>query len=246
MWWKKIAVLLFCLVITLGISVARWRVELKQLWLNTTPQHVVIVPGYGAPVVGNNHYEQYIKMVAEYVSNPANAVNVIIFTGSYSTLPDLSEAEAMNSYFNSIVNLSNLQQRGVHVYQERCAIVSWQNMTYSEALLTTQQLQPTKVTIFGDEQRKTKLLSYAQYAFSKTITISDAVSINFIGYTFNSVTPNQLDDVKDLSELVSAYDPKQSNRVLEARIEDWSKRFHYDVARNLVAKGCEQYKGFIR
>lgn len=257
MWWKRIVTGLSFAVIIVGVVVAVFYRQIQNRWFNNSSEHVVIVPGYGAPVAGNSSYEQYIQNVADYVVNPANKVDSVIFSGSYSNVSDMSEAEAMNSYFNTVINVENLQQRGIHVYQERCSIVSWQNVSYSSDVLRSHQLQPTIVTLFGDKQRETKLLAYAQYIFNSSITVPHNLSelihykrnsmiIDFQGFQFSSVTPSGVDDVKELTELVSAYDPKQSNRVLQARIEDWSNRFHYDVARNLVAKGCEQYRGFIR
>jgi hypothetical protein len=85
-------------------------------------QHTLIVPGYGAPVAGNDTYEQYIQSVADYVNDTANDVDAVVFTGSYTSREDLSEAEAMNSYFNSIVDTDALLARGVRVYKEECAI----------------------------------------------------------------------------------------------------------------------------
>ncbi|MFA5995404.1 MAG: hypothetical protein WC801_03100 [Patescibacteria group bacterium] len=236
---KRVLVILGIIIIiaaiffvTIGKPVA-----IKLLNRNTAAEHVVLVPGYGAPVSGNKTYEGYIENVANYVFMKENQVTVVIFTGSYSVLSELSEAEAMNQYFNSSLDITALQQRGVRVYQERCAITSAQNISYSKDLLDEHKIFPERVTIFGDSAHKDKLVATAEYEFS-------GASIDFQGYSLGAQA-NLLTDVKDLTELVTGYDSaKNYNKVLQERIKQWSTSYHYDVAANLVAKGCTQYKGF--
>lgn len=219
--------------------------------------HTVIVPGYGAPVEGNRRYEEYIETVTRYVEDEANAVDSIVFTGSYSTLKDLSEAESMNAYFNSFADTNEILTRGIRVHKEECAIVSWQNISYTRDLLAVDGLVPSKVTIFGDIGRQDKLVSFGTFAFNEDITVPDSVSdiledgigyteVDFRGFSFG----NNLEDdeaersAKFAAEIAGAYDATVGNEILAKRIGDWSAEFGYDVSANLVEKGCPQFSGF--
>ncbi|MBI2415596.1 MAG: hypothetical protein HYV33_02965 [Candidatus Kerfeldbacteria bacterium] len=230
--------------------------NINQTISQQTDHHTVIVPGYGAPVAGNPTYQQYIDQVAEFVSEADNAVHSVVFTGSYTTQPDLSEAEAMNSYFNSVVDTTDLQQRGVHVYQESCAIVSWQNIAYSQELLANEGIKPTRVTIFGDQQRADKLTTFATYKFNLSdglpgnlqdlVNVSvNVAAVEFVGFNFgDKVMSAEQRNAYFLAEIAGAYDVNVGNDILAERIQLWSDQFHYDVAANLVEHGCNQYKGF--
>ncbi len=44
--------------------------------------------------------------------------------------------------------------------------------------------------------------------------------------------------------MAGAYDTELGNEILEQRINQWTDDFDYDVADNLVAKGCSQFSGF--
>lgn len=218
--------------------------------------HTVIVPGYGAPVAGNTTYEGYIDAVAEYVGDEENNVNSVVFTGSYSTLQNTSEAESMNNYFNSVVDTSALQTRGIKVLKEECAIVSWQNISNSKDVLAEYSIAPGKVTVFGDKNRKDKLQSFATYKFNEDQDIPDSAKdlldgglyyteINFQGYDFgNSADSEDERNAKFAAESAAAYDAELGNELLKLRIGQWTSEFGYDVADNLVAKGCAEYKGF--
>lgn len=219
--------------------------------------HTVIVPGYGAPVAGNATYEGYIEEVAEYVEDDVNGVDSVVFTGSYSTLQNTSEAESMNSYFNSVADITTLQARGVKVLQEDCAIVSWQNISNSKDVLAEYSIAPGKVTVFGDENRKDKLESFATYKFNEDQDIPDSATdlldgglhyteINFQGYDFgNSAESEDERNAKFAAEIAAAYDAELGNELLKLRIGQWTTEFGYDVADNLVTKGCTEYKGFL-
>lgn len=224
--------------------------------LSANAGHVVIVPGYGAPVAGNTSYEEYIDEVVEFVENESNRVSTIIFTGSYSTLENTSEAESMNQYFNSVADLAAIQQRGIKVLQEDCAIVSWQNIANSKDILDDRATPYNKVTVFGDVNREEKLMAFATYKFNEGIADSasandlvnsrlDYKTIDFMGYDFGSVPEEQAEqDAKFAAEIAGAYDPKIGNEILELRINEWTNTFGYDVADNLVAKGCTEFAGF--
>lgn len=224
--------------------------------LTANEGHVVIVPGYGAPVAGNESYEGYIDEVVEFVEDESNRVSTLVFTGSYSSLEDTSEAESMNQYFNSAADLDVVQQRGIKVIQEDCAIVSWQNIANSKDILDDRATPYTKVTVFGDVNREEKLMAFATYKFNEGIadsaSASDLVnsslaykSIDFVGYDFGSAPEEQAEqDAKFAAEIAGAYDPKVGNEILELRINQWTKTFGYDVADNLVAKGCTEFAGF--
>jgi len=218
--------------------------------------HTVIVPGYGAPVEGSKTYEGYIKEVAKYVKDESNAVNSVVFTGGFSNLPELSEAEAMNNYFNSRVDVADLQQRGIRVYKEECAIVSWQNISNSQELLAADGIQPTKVTLFGDTNRQEKLTTFAAYKFNLAEGLPQnaqellnaslhVASVNFIGYNFGDEAKSELDrNAIFAAEAAGAYDAMLGNEVLAERLQQWSDEFGYDVIKNLVDHGCTEYQGF--
>lgn len=219
--------------------------------------HTVIVPGYGAPVEGNRTYERYVETVANFVEDEANGVDSIVFTGSYSTLKDTSEAESMNAYFNAYADTSAILARGIRVHKEECAIVSWQNISYTRDLLAEDGLVPSKVTIFGDVGRQDKLVSFGTFAFNEDINVPDSVAdvldngigyteVNFRGFSFG----NNLEDdeaersAKFAAEIAGAYDAQVGNEILGKRISDWTAEFGYDVSQNLVEKGCTQFSGF--
>lgn len=212
--------------------------------------HVVVVPGYGAPVIGNRTYEAYVAEVADFVEDEANAVDAVVFTGSYSSLENTSEAEAMKTYFDMITNTS------VKEYKEECAVVSWQNVSYTKELLQQQGIVPGRVTIFGDQMRKEKLLSFASVSFNTNIDVPDTAGelfdgnfgitkVNFVGFDFGGTPTDELErQAKFAAEIAGASDPELGNQILEQRINSWTQEFDYDVAENLVRKGCTQFEGF--
>lgn len=224
--------------------------------LSVNEGHVVIVPGYGAPVAGNTAYEGYISEVAAFVNNESNRVSTVIFTGSYSSLKNTSEAESMNQYFNSLVDLDTIQARGIKILKEECAIVSWQNIANSKDILDDRVTPYTKVTVFGDADRKEKLMAFATYKFNEDISTPDSAgdlinssvnykTIDFVGYDFGGEPEVETErDAKFAAEIAGAYDAKVGNEILELRINDWTEQFDYDVADNLVAKGCTEFAGF--
>ena len=218
--------------------------------------HTVLVAGYGTQLKGNATYEQYIKSVATYVNNVDNDVDSIVFSGSYTDSKTTSEAEAMNSYFNSQVDTTELANRGIHVYQETCAIVSWQNISYSQELLATQSISPTQVTVFGDINRADKLKTFAIYKFNftdglKTDVASlvnqslNSTSVDYQGFDFgDAADSDEVRNAKFGAEILGAYDTALGNELLGKRLAEWTSNYGYDVADNLVAKGCSQYSGF--
>lgn len=223
---------------------------------NQTDHHTVIVAGYGTPVKGNAKYEQYIKSVATYVSNETNGVNSVVFSGSYTNNPDLSEAESMNSYFNSQVDTTALQNRGVKIYKEECSIMSWQNISYTQELLASKDIHPTVVTLFGDQNRSDKLKTFAAYKFNlaegipndTTALLNSALNVatvQFEGFNFGDAVESQdKRNAKFAAEIVGAYDAKTGNEILGKRLSEWTNTFGFDISDNLVKKGCTQYSGF--
>lgn len=223
---------------------------------NQQDHHTVIVSGYGTPVKGNGKYEQYIKSVADFVNVESNGVDSIVFSGSYTDDPNLSEAEAMNSFFNSQVDTTDLQARGVKVFKEECAIMSWQNISNSQKLLANQGIKPTLVTLFGDQDRGDKLQTFAAYKFnlaeglpnSATELINSAVNVatvQFKGFDFGDAVDTQDErNAKFAAEIVGAYDAKLGNEILGKRLSEWTETFGFDVSDNLVKKGCTQFSGF--
>lgn len=230
--------------------------NINQTIQNRQDHHTVIVAGYGTPVKGNGKYEQYIKSVADFVSTESNSVDSVVFTGSYTDDPNLSEAESMNSFFNSQVDTGALQTRGVKVYKEECSIMSWQNISYSQELLAAKDIQPTLVTIFGDQNRGDKLQTFAAYKFNlaeglpdnATDLINSAVNIanvQFKGFGFGDAVDSEDErNAKFAAEIAGAYDAKVSNELLGKRLSEWTELFGFDVSDNLVKKGCTQYQGF--
>ena len=180
----------------------------------------------------------------------------VVFTGSYSTLENTSEAESMNSYFNSVVDLSAVQDRGIKVFKEECAIVSWQNISNTKELLVDNGIRPGKVTVFGDENRQDKLESFADFKFYEDQEIPDAAGdllngalyytpVEFSGFNFgDSAETEEERTAKFLAEIAAAYDAEIANQILEQRISEWTDEFGYDVANNLVNKGCSEFSGF--
>lgn len=260
---KKIVFAALLIFLPLSFSGCTLVDKAKALWhkidVRVTPrleQHTVIVPGYGAPVAGNPGYEAYIQKVVDFVEDTNNAVDVVVFTGSYSTLEDTSEAASMKSYFNRIADTNALNSSGVDIYTEQCAIVSWQNITYTKSLLTEKSITPTKVTVFGDANREDKLKTFASIVFNKEIDIPDSAkelltqgvnytNIDWQGYYFGEDARSQQErNALFAIEIAGAYDAELGNTILRERITSWTTEFGYDVADNLVAKGCSQYEGF--
>lgn len=231
-------------------------IQTAKAVLDHTGHHTVVVAGYGTPVKGNTTYQQYIQQVANYVNNKTNGVNSVVFTGGYTNNQNLSEAESMNSYFNSLVDTADLQTRGVKVYKEECSIVSWQNISYSQELLTTKGITPTQVTLFGDMNRSDKLKAFAVYKFNIGEGVPDnvtdlvnrsvnATSVDYQGFNFgDSADTEDERNAKFAAELLGAYDAEVGNELLQRRLTEWSATYDYDVAQNLVNHGCAQYSGF--
>lgn len=238
-------------------SEAKQTIEnINQTIQNQQDHHTVIVPGYGTPVKGNGKYEQYIKSVADFVSIESNGVDSVVFTGSFTDDPNLSEAEAMNSFFNSQVDTGALQNKGVKVYKEECSIMSWQNIAYTQELLSDKGIKPSLVTIFGDQNRGDKLQTFAAYKFNlaeglpsnATELINSAVNVanvQFKGFDFGDAVDSEDErNAKFAAEIAGAYDAKISNELLGKRLSEWTELFGFDVSDNLVKKGCVQYQGF--
>lgn len=218
--------------------------------------HVVIVPGYGSPVKGNKTYQKYIQTVADYVTNTDNKITAVVFTGGYSSSPDMTEAEAMNRYFNSIVDTATLRANGVKILKEECAIVSWQNIANSKELLDKQTIHPSSVTIFGDSNRADKLTSFASYKFNLANGLPNnvndvvsqalnAVTVDFKGFDFGSTTDTQDErNARFAAEIGGAYDTQLGNDILAQRLDAWTTQYGYSVRDKLVANGCSEYTGF--
>lgn len=228
--------------------------------LSTNDVHAVIVPGYGAPVEGNAVYEAYIQDVANFVENSIaldeKPLDAVIFTGSYSSLEDVSEAESMNAYFNSVADLDTINKAGIKILKEECAIVSWQNISNSQDILTENNVEPGKLTVFGDENREDKLVAFSTYVFNEGQYLPDTASdllttslsyttIDFEGYDFGDNADTEEErNAKFAAEAAGAYDEAIGNEILQLRIDEWTEEFGYDVADNLVTKGCTEYEGF--
>ncbi len=110
--------------------------------------HVVIVPGYGV-IYNDPTYEGYVEAFSEYIEDEDNEVTAVVFTGSYSTTPDITEAAFLNGEFNNTVAVSAIQSRGIHVYKEECAITSWQNIGNTKDLLDDKAEEYSRVTVWG-------------------------------------------------------------------------------------------------
>jgi len=245
-----------CSTLLTGCDAINTAKQAANLFDKPTAQHTVIVAGYGTKVKGNATYQNYIKAVATYVNNPANKVNSVVFSGSYSDSKDTSEAEAMNAYFNSVVDVKQLQSSGVKVYKEECAIVSWQNISYSQELLTKAKITPTQVTLFGDQDRADKLKAFAIYEFNLADgvphNVTEAVSrsintttVDFQGFNFGDSVHSEAErQVAFAAEALGAYDTKIGNDILRKRLDMWTTQYGFNVADNLVKKGCTQYSGF--
>lgn len=230
--------------------------NINQQINNRANVHVVIVPGYGAPVKGNKTYQKYIQTVADYVTDNDNAIAAVVFTGGYSSSPDVTEAESMNRYFNSIVDTDTIRTKGVKILKEECAIVSWQNIANTKAVLDDQAVTPTRVTIFGDENRKDKLTAFASYKFNLDDglpnNVNDVVSqalstvtIDFKGFDFGSSADTQDErNAKFAAEIAGAYDTQLGNTILGQRLDEWTTTYGYSVRDKLVASGCTEYSGF--
>lgn len=260
---KKIALTALIIVLPLSFSGCTLIDKAKTVWhkidVQVAPrleQHTVIVPGYGAPVAGNPGYETYIQKVADFIEDANNSVDAIVFTGSYSSLEDTSEATSMKSYFDRIADTDALNSRGIDIYTEQCAIVSWQNITYTKSLLTEKGITPTKVTVFGDANREDKLKTFASVVFNKDVDLPDSAkelltqgvnytNIDWQGYYFGEDARSEQErNALFAIEIAGAYDAELGNTILRQRIDSWTTEFGYDVADNLVAKGCTQYEGF--
>lgn len=257
----RFALIMGVVVITTGCSVTEakqdaktiaTKIEVRVKKFLARNHHTVIVPGYGAPVKGNPTYQKYIEDVATFVADEKNKVNSVVFTGGYSTLKDNSEADSMHEYFKTVADIAALEKQGVKVFTEECSIISWQNISYSKDLLAAEKISPTKVTVFGDTARQEKLVAYATAQFNSDVRLPDSpkellalgslvTTIEFHGFNFGTKPE---DDVQTVAEILSVYKSDVSNQVLEARISEWTEKFDYDVAANLVEKGCLQFKGF--
>lgn len=215
---KKILLLSILIPLTLtGCSLAGAKDALNTVTGSTEEHHTVIVPGYGAPVAGNPSYEDYVETVARFVEDDSNDVDSIVFTGSYSTLADVSEAEALNSYFNTVVDTEALLDRGTRVYKEECAILSWQNISNSQDVLAADQIIPGTVTVFGDINRRDKLVAFASAAFNQDQEVPETATdvlnlrfttVEFEGFDFGD-TPDETEEerqAKFVGEIAGAYD----------------------------------------
>lgn len=253
---KRFLVILASLSLFTGCSAVDTAKQAMNLFQKKADHHTVIVAGYGSGVKGNDTYQKYIKAVAVYVNNPDNKVDSVVFSGSYSDNKDLSEAEAMNRYFNSLVDVKELQDQGVKVYKEECSIVSWQNISYSQELLTKANIAPTQVTLFGDADRADKLKAFAIYKFDLATGIPhdvnelvsrslNSTAVDFQSFSFGDSVSSQAErQAIFATEVLGAYDAKIGNDLLRKRIDTWSTVYGFNVGQNLVKKGCTQYSGF--
>lgn len=215
------------------------------------PMHVVIVPGYGAPVEGNSKYEEYISKAFDFISDENNKVDLVIATGGYTVLKDTSEAESIIKYMSLRHDLSSRIIPEFKTYAESCSIITWQNILFSKQYLDSNNIKPTHVTIFGDAARQDMLLTYAMYQFAgkeflpiksneilNTAMNFKILKLDFQGYDFgtkNYVVPETTD------EIIKVYlDPKAGDQELEERIAKWTTNFKYDVKENLGSKACKQ------
>ncbi len=219
--------------------------------LTQKSMHIVIIPGYGAPVSGNSKYEEYISQAFDFISDENNKVDLVIATGGYTALKDISEAESIIQYMRIQHELSSRIIPEFKTYAESCSIITWQNILFSKQYLDTNNIKPTQITIFGDTARQDMLLTYAMYQFAgkeflptksneilAATTKLKTIKINFQGYDFgtkNYVAPGTTD------EIIKVYlDPKSGDKELEERIAKWTTNFKYDVKENLESKSCQQ------
>ncbi len=209
-------------------------------------KRIVIVPGYGTPVLGNESYEEYIKKAVAYVNNETNNVVAVVFTGSYTDDKNLSEAEALYRGFDEYADIAGLQKTGVHFYKEECAITTWQNIENSKALVDSKKTSYDSVTIFGDEGRKEKLIGYANTVFNKDIVKDrSVVSVDYVGHGFSkSVQSDSERGTIFAAEIAAAYNSDLQDTLLKERIGTWTKKYKYDVADNLVKKGCTEFAAY--
>jgi hypothetical protein len=207
---------------------------------------IVIVPGYGTPVLGSESYEAYVKKAVAYVNDEANNVVAVVFTGSYTDNKNLSEAEALYRGFDEYADIGGLQKDGIDFYKEECAITTWQNIENSKAVVDNKKTSYDSVTIFGDEGRKEKLIGYGNTVFNKDIVKDrSVVSVDYVGHGFSkSVQSDSERGVVFAAEIAAAYNSDLQDALLKERIGTWTKKYKYDVADNLVKKGCTEFAAY--
>ncbi len=213
---------------------------------NKNGQRIVIIPGYGTPVLGNESYEDYIKKAVAYVNDTNNHVVAVIFTGSYTNNKDLSEAESLYRGYDEYADIASLQKKGVKFYKEECAITTWQNIDNSYAIVKDKGIDYDAVTIFGDESRKEKLIGYTGTVFNKDIVKNRSVtSIDYVAHRFSKQTLSDSErGTVFAAEIGAAYNADLRDKLLNDRFADWGKKYKYDVAKNLVSKGCVEFKEY--
>ncbi|MBI2411385.1 MAG: hypothetical protein HYV32_05845 [Candidatus Kerfeldbacteria bacterium] len=218
--------------------------------------HVVVVPAYGIVGESNEQYKAYIDDVVEYVNYKKNDVDAVIFTGTYSALKDTSEAAVMENYFNTVVDKNDLTARNVQVWRDDCSLMLWQSVTNAKKLLATKGMTPQKVTIFGDTQDHEKILAYGLYQFNgeeglptspvdlvKYAKNPKLVVINFEEHVFD--LPSTANAQSTVEQIIQVFKTGEGATALKNTIAEKASNVNFDVAQNLVNKGCLDFKSIV-
>lgn len=228
------------IIIVIGIAASLIVIIISAFMIQSNTQHVVIVSGYGAPVIGNPGYQNYIAMIKEFVNNPDNEVDAVVFNGGYTSLQDESEAELMVAYYNSLEAPEKAVQP--QVYEQRCSVIAWQSIANSKEVLAENGLvlrDIGKVTMIGDIKSERAFTLWADYQFNELE--KNTAEIAFVGFDHNSPEKPEMTD----EEILSVYtDEAAGKESVRERVALLTELFGFDVAANMTEKGCDDYSGF--
>lgn len=219
----------------IGMTASLIIIIISAFMIQSNRQHVVIVSGYGAPVIGNQGYQNYIVMIKEFVNNPDNKVDAVVFNGGYTSLQDESEAELMVQYYDTLDSPENASQPTV--YEQRCSVIAWQSIANSKKVLAENGVELRdigKVTTIGDIKSERTFTLWADYQFNELE--KNTAEIAFIGFDHNSPEKPEMTD----EEILSVYtDEEVGRKSVQERVDLLTKLYGFDVAANMTEKGCK-------
>lgn len=219
----------------IGMTASLIIIIISAFMIQSNRQHVVIVSGYGAPVIGNQGYQNYIVMIKEFVNNPDNKVDAVVFNGGYTSLQDESEAELMVQYYDTLDSPENASQPTV--YEQRCSVIAWQSIANSKEVLAENGVELRdigKVTTIGDIKSERTFTLWADYQFNELE--KNTAEIAFIGFDHNSPEKPEMTD----EEILSVYtDEEVGRKSVQERVDLLTKLYGFDVAANMTEKGCK-------
>lgn len=230
------------------LTIAAVALVLLGAGCNTEQTHVVIATTYDQ-VSGNVTQEEYVQKLYEYVSDSSNAVDVVVTSGGYLHSKDISDAQSLATYFDSIADEKELSNSGIQSFTEECSVAYFQQIANTKKLLDKEGVKPTKITLFGDVARKEQLLAYTLYQF----TGSDGLPTNPLALAKFAADPSittvqfqehnfgtenvEIPDTVD--KIVAAFDnPDVAKEELKSAAKTAAEKVDFDVVQTHIDKGC--------